>query len=170
MMQEISGKFYNHKKIGFTYLHILNQMGKEKLKEVVKYIFDSEAGMVLTKKPAEIFSAVSQNLQTSKYLVNSDSSVFLKLLMTGEDNCVLNLKSKDIPSISVPLKKLTFLTEAVCDYLRYELEKFGINLSGKTVVEKDIDLSLFDKKEIKFHFESDENDLYQSFLFVYVKK
>jgi len=145
-------------------------MGKEKLKEVVKYIFDSEAGMVLTKKPAEIFSAVKQNLQTSTFLVNSDSSVFLKLLMTGEENCVLNLKSKDISPDSIPLKKLTFLTEAVCDYLRYELEKFGINFSGKKVAEKDFDLSLFDKKEIKFQFESDENDLYQSFLFVYVKK
>lgn len=170
MMLQISDKFYHHSKLGETYLHIINYMGREKLGSVVKYIFDLESGLEVVRKHSEIFASVKLDLEVASYFSTSDSSMLIQLILAGEQNAILNIKSKEFDSGTDIKAKFNYLNESVGDFLRYEFEKLGIDLNKTKAFNSADKKNEYERQTIKFHYESDESNLYQSILHIYVKK
>ncbi|GJQ63591.1 MAG: hypothetical protein SCALA702_26440 [Melioribacteraceae bacterium] len=170
MMKQISDRFYQHGKMGETYLHIINKMGGEKLGSVVKYIFDLESGMEVVRKHSEIFASVKLDLEVVSYFATSDSSVLIQLILAGEQNAILNIKSSEISEETDLNTKFEYLNESIGDFLKYEFEKFGIDLNKTKKFNSSDKQANYDRQTIKFHFESDESNLYKSVLQIYVQK
>lgn len=170
MMVQISSVFLKHDNIGATYNYIIKNIGLEKLEEVIKYVFDLEAGLNIVSKNEEIFASRKGEYLNNAYFSNSDDTVYFNLSMNADQNFNIPFKNKHVSSSLPPESKIGYITNAVADYMRYEFEKYGIDLTRKTDKNLKDDIKTFTRQVVKYYFESDHGDRYECSLSIFVKK